>query len=213
MSRLTAMFATASLAPFCNWLIIPSISPLECWVRLARLRTSSATTAKPRPCSPARAASMAALRASRLVCPAMSWITFSTRPMALLSPARCFTTRTVSAIPPASCSVPRLWRLTSSRPLAVSWLTRSAPWEAVAALRATSCAVAVIRCMALATCSTIRRWLSIAALVSLAMASTCLACSATWPMARRTSPSRPWMFWMLSLSTWPSSFSSSRLPA
>ena len=33
----------------------------------ARRRTSSATTAKPRPCSPARAASMAALSASRLV--------------------------------------------------------------------------------------------------------------------------------------------------
>jgi hypothetical protein len=31
----------------------------------ASLRTSSATTAKPRPCSPARAASMAAFRASR----------------------------------------------------------------------------------------------------------------------------------------------------
>ena len=34
----------------------------------ASLRTSSATTAKPLPCSPARAASMAALSASRLVC-------------------------------------------------------------------------------------------------------------------------------------------------
>jgi hypothetical protein len=44
-------------------------------VRRARPRTSSATTAKPRPASPARAASMAALSASRLVCSATERIT------------------------------------------------------------------------------------------------------------------------------------------
>ncbi len=43
--------------------------------RPARLRTSEATTAKPRPCSPARAASTAALSASRFVWKAMSSIT------------------------------------------------------------------------------------------------------------------------------------------
>ena len=43
-------------------------------VWLARLFTSCATTAKPRPASPARAASIVALSASRLVCPAMSRI-------------------------------------------------------------------------------------------------------------------------------------------
>ena len=37
----------------------------------ASLRTSSATTANPRPCSPARAASMAAFSASRFVCSAI----------------------------------------------------------------------------------------------------------------------------------------------
>jgi len=42
--------------------------------RPARLRTSSATTEKPAPASPARAASTAALRARRLVCVAMSLI-------------------------------------------------------------------------------------------------------------------------------------------
>src|SRR6266404_1171033 len=41
----------------------------------ASLRTSSATTANPRPASPARAASMAAFSASKLVCSVMSLIT------------------------------------------------------------------------------------------------------------------------------------------
>jgi hypothetical protein len=40
----------------------------ELAVRPERSRTSSATTAKPRPASPARAASIAAFSASRLVC-------------------------------------------------------------------------------------------------------------------------------------------------
>ena len=46
-----------------------------CDERCARLRTSDATTAKPRPASPARAASTAALSASRLVCRAISSMT------------------------------------------------------------------------------------------------------------------------------------------
>jgi hypothetical protein len=44
-------------------------------LRCARLRTSLATTAKPRPCSPARAASTAAFSARMLVWKAMPSIT------------------------------------------------------------------------------------------------------------------------------------------
>src|SRR3989304_4409777 len=43
--------------------------------------TSVATTAKPRPASPARAASIVAFSASRLVCPAMAWMRLTTSPM------------------------------------------------------------------------------------------------------------------------------------
>ncbi len=48
------------------------ISPAAAWLRSASFRTSAATTAKPLPCSPARAASMAAFRASRFVWRAIS---------------------------------------------------------------------------------------------------------------------------------------------
>ncbi|MNR14101.1 hypothetical protein D3C85_1305570 [compost metagenome] len=78
LTRLTpvCMLLTAcSVLLRMRW-IMSVISWVDCAVRAARLRTSSATTAKPRPASPARAASMAAFRASRLVCSAMLLITW-----------------------------------------------------------------------------------------------------------------------------------------
>jgi hypothetical protein len=63
---------------------------LSIWVETSRVAwavwiascfTSAATTPKPRPASPARAASMAALSASRLVCPAMVEIRLTTAPI------------------------------------------------------------------------------------------------------------------------------------
>ncbi|SET98051.1 hypothetical protein SAMN05443572_104178 [Myxococcus fulvus] len=58
-----------------------AISRVERVVRSARLRISLATTPKGRPCSPACAAMMAALRASRFVWSAISWMTSTMRPI------------------------------------------------------------------------------------------------------------------------------------
>jgi len=58
-----------------------STSLVALMVFSASFLTSSATTAKPRPASPARAASMAAFKASRLVWSAMSEITLMMAPM------------------------------------------------------------------------------------------------------------------------------------
>ena len=63
--------ATLPVDSLINWVISFAASD-ERW---ASLPTSSATTAKPLPCAPARAASTAAFSASKLVCSAISVIT------------------------------------------------------------------------------------------------------------------------------------------
>ena len=72
----------ATVVPPCSmassvWEMRAPISLAAPALRSASLRTSSATTAKPLPWTPALAASMAALRESRFVWRAISWITFT----------------------------------------------------------------------------------------------------------------------------------------
>ncbi len=64
--------STAPVVEDCTAEICAAISSVALAVCTASDFTSDATTANPLPDSPARAASIVALSASRLVCPAMS---------------------------------------------------------------------------------------------------------------------------------------------
>ena len=70
-------------------ILICSADSADC---AANLRTSSATTAKPLPCSPARAASIAALSASRLVCSLIALIASTICPICFEFSPSCVTT-------------------------------------------------------------------------------------------------------------------------
>ena len=93
------------------------ISPVALAVCSASAFTSDATTAKPRPASPARAASMVALSASRLVWPAMVLISSTTSPMLLAAFESSLTRSLVTrAWPTASVAIRAdscTWRLIS----------------------------------------------------------------------------------------------------
>ena len=119
-------------------------------LRCARLRTSLATTAKPRPCSPARAASTAALSARMLVWKAMPSIT----------PMMSAILRELSLMP---FMVSTTWP-TTSPPLTAMLLAPSAnalAWRALSALWRTvapSCSIDAAVCCSVEACSSVR-WL------------------------------------------------------
>lgn len=87
-AAIVATFSVISLIRSIRFLIASILSPTfgriasafwsfcdnKSLVESDRLRISSATTANPLPCSPARAASMDAFRESRFVCPAIEEI-------------------------------------------------------------------------------------------------------------------------------------------
>jgi hypothetical protein len=83
-SRISAIAVTARSAP--DWIspIRRLMSVVALAVSSARPFTSPATTAKPRPASPALAASIVALSASRLVWAATLWMNATTEPISEL---------------------------------------------------------------------------------------------------------------------------------
>ena len=85
-----------------------SLISLAAWaLRPAKDRTSLATTAKPRPCSPARAASTAALSARMLVwkaMPSMTWMMSAMRLLLALMPCMVRTTSATTS-PPCAATV------------------------------------------------------------------------------------------------------------
>ena len=171
------------LAPISSLMALASAA-----VRCARLRTSVATTAKPRPCSPARAASTAALSARMLVWKAMPSIT----PMMsaifwLLALMSCMVRTTCDTTSPP-CAATRLAPTASW----LAWLALSALWRMVAP----SCSMlAAVSSSALAWLSVRpeRSWLPYA--ISVLAADTLSALVRTVPRlsTRRTrNPSMAW---------------------
>ena len=121
-----------------------TISSVERAVCTARAFTSLATTEKPRPASPARAASMVAFSASRLVRSAMSAIMRVMAPMAWARPVSSSMLRRASS--PAATALlvmaeaPVTWRVispmalpsSSAAPATVSAVVRARVQESLA---------------------------------------------------------------------------------
>ncbi len=120
------------------------ISSVACAVSRASCLTSSATTANPRPASPARAASIVALSASRFVWPAMAEISLTTSPIssddapsrpivALVSAASSTAPAATRAASPAFCAICRIEVLICCAPAATVATDRDTSPAAVVA--------------------------------------------------------------------------------
>ena len=144
-----------------DWIepLAATVSRVACWIAVilavmssvaravcdARLLTSCATTAKPRPASPARAASMVALSASKLVWPAMSRISPRIDSIASTWVDSAFDTLTAcSACPPARMATPEA----TSTSVRASSIARIRPAAVCAASR-----IAIADCSAAAATS------------------------------------------------------------
>src|ERR1035441_2111758 len=141
---------------------VRSIARVEREVYSASLRTSVATTANPRPCSPARAASMLALRASMLVWSAISSMTPVMAPMASLARPSSSILVAVAWLAASSC-----WMVAT-----VDWMVLPPAWAFCSALLASCAACWVVSRMATAA-------LEISSMLPVIL-SPSVCCSATW---------------------------------
>ena len=130
--------STASPVSCCTCRTTSPISLAASTDRSASFLTSSATTANPRPASPARAASMAAFRASRFVWSAISSITSRMRPISRERPPRPVITRAVFSMLSEMALIPSTVRATASPPVFASSEARDAMRSASEAILATS---------------------------------------------------------------------------
>ena len=126
--------STEPAASRCSASIFLVISSVAFWVCTASAFTSVATTAKPRPASPARAASMVELSASSVVCRAICAIKLTTLPIAADDSRRRSTlalaSRAASLAWSASLPASRTW---APIPCA-DWVNLSAACEKVVAV-------------------------------------------------------------------------------
>ena len=116
----------ATLAPEASIRVLISLAAAA--LRCARLRTSAATTAKPRPCSPARAASTAALSARMLVWKAMASMTPMISP--ILDEALEMSSMVLTALP--TTSPPLVAELLADWARRVAMAAASADWRTLA---------------------------------------------------------------------------------
>ena len=128
-----------STAPWISRICAP-MSPVALAVCCASDFTSPATTAKPRPAAPARAASMVALSAKSEVWAAIDSISFTTMPMRSAAAARLRTVRSVRARSSTVRSVASLAAATSTPERAISARRSRAAVPTASTLRAASAA-------------------------------------------------------------------------
>src|SRR6516162_9427329 len=200
-----AMASTALLVSPWMASILRPMSSVALAVCLASSLTSLATTAKPLPASPARAASMVAFRASRFVCWAILVMTLMTLPIsALLSPSLA----TVALVFSATLTAEVATRAASLALLAISLMLApisSAAVDTVVTLLLTcsAAAEATLACVAVSSALVAICWLTaVSSWLELANTWAVLAMLATLPRRFAKNLASPSAIWPMESAPW-----------